>query len=76
MVQNKRKRPDLTLQERKRIITRLLDARVGGEGVFRLARGALTSTAKFFGTEITTISRIWNRANENRNDPSIATYSG
>ena len=50
MMQNKRKRPDLTLQERKRIITRLLDARVGGEGVFRLARGALTSTAKNFAT--------------------------
>ena len=74
-MQNKRKRSDLTLQERKRIITRLIDARVGGEGARRLARGALTSAAKIFGTEISTISRIWNRANENRNDPSIETYS-
>jgi hypothetical protein len=52
MMQNKRKRPDLTLQERKRIIARLLDARVGEEGVFRLARGALNSAAKIFALKI------------------------
>jgi len=58
----------------KRIIARLLEASFHeGDGV-RLARGAVARIAKEFGVSEPTISRIWKTARMNRADPSVSAY--
>jgi len=43
-------------------------------GEFRLARGTQIEVAKIFDTNQSTVSRIWKRAQANREDPNIQAY--
>jgi len=74
MAENKRKRPEFTEDERKRIISDLLERGSQENGEFRLARGALQAVAKKFDCSHTTIGRIWKRAQQSREDPNIQAY--
>ena len=71
---NKRKRKDLTSDQRKQIISELIDNAEKKDGEYRLKRGALAQVAKIFDTHATTISRIWETAKNNRNDPNVRAF--
>jgi len=74
MAENKRKRPDLTEDERKSIISQLLERTETVDGAFRLARGAQNDVAKNFDINKSTVNRIWKRAQQSRADPNIEAY--
>jgi len=59
MEENKCKHPDFTEDERKSIISYLLERGSMENGEFRLARGALLAVAKKFNCYHGTIGRIW-----------------
>lgn len=74
MAENKRKRADHTEDERKSIISHLLERGNTENGEFRLARGAQIEVAKIFDCAPSTINRIWKRAKASRDNPSIQAY--
>ena len=74
MPPNNRKKKDLTSDQRKQIISELLlSAEMVGNEI-KLTRGALAATAKNFDRDITTISRIWKTAKENKQNPVINAF--
>lgn len=74
MAENKRKRPELTADERKRIISDLLERGETRNGEFRPARGAQKAVAKKFNRDLSTVNRIWKTAKANREDPNVGAY--
>ena len=74
MANNNRKRPDLSEGVRNTIVSFLLERSDVVNGRLEPARGAKSAVANIFGVNRTTVSRIWKRALDNRNDPDIAAY--
>jgi len=68
MAENKRKRPDLTEEDRKKVVSELLANCTHENGEATLARGAQDAVAKKFDINQSTVSRIWKRAKSNWKD--------
>lgn len=74
MADNNNKRPNLSEDCIKSIISHLLERGETRNGEFRLARGAQKDVAKKFDVGEATISRIWKRAKTNRANPNVGAY--
>ena len=74
MANNNRQRPDLSEGVRNTIVSFLLERSNVVNGRLQPARGARVAVANIFGVHRTTVTRIWERAVNNRNDPTIAAY--
>jgi transposase-like protein len=74
VVVKRRGRPDLTENQRKSVISILLDDSEMKEGKRVLARGAVARVAKKFDVHRSTVLRIWARAETNRGDPEVEAY--
>jgi transposase-like protein len=66
---NKRKRPDLTNEQRQQIISCLLEELKPGGQDHELKRGAIVRASTQFDVNTKTIGKIWTRAKESRLDP-------
>ena len=64
----------MTIDQRKAIISFLLDESFLDDGVRVLARGAKTRAASHFELSNEAIRKIWKRAVETRNDPNRQSY--
>lgn len=74
-VQNKRKQPELTSDERRSIIKELLKEVKDGSSKFQLKRGAIKKMAQRVGRDRTTISRLWNRAKRSNDKNKAAAFN-
>ena len=65
---------DLTGNERKQMVSRMLSlARHGDHGV-KFPRGTITAVAAEFHVCTQTLRRVWARARENNSDPTVRQY--
>ena len=69
------KKPNLTAEERKMIISMLLDRRNNHGGILKLADGSLSLVANFFHRHRSTVQRLWKIAEKNMKDPLISCYT-
>jgi antitoxin component of RelBE/YafQ-DinJ toxin-antitoxin module len=69
-----RNRSDLSVLERKRLVSFFLARCSNVDGVQVPARGTAVAAAIFFGIDRTTAARIWKTASDNNNNPDIGYY--
>jgi hypothetical protein len=62
---NRKKKINLTEQERKRIIAQLMIGCICVDGLPKLDRKAISRVAKDFDKNVCTVRRLWNRAKQN-----------
>jgi len=65
MANNKRKQPEFTADDTKAVISSILEECEWQDGEFGPARGAISSVARQFECDKSTISRIWKKAKKN-----------
>ena len=74
MVTNNRKKPELTSEDTKRVVSCLLLQVESAGDEIKLKRGALSATAKKFDVQPGTVGRLWKRARNNYHDPNIKAF--
>ncbi len=72
--QQERMKRELTTDERKHIVSRLLTEDQQGGDVGKFPRGIITAVAADFHVCSKTITNIWTRAQENYDDPTVRQY--
>ena len=72
--QQGRMKRELTSDERKQIVSRLLTEAQQGGDVGKFPRGTITAVAADFHVCRKTITNIWTRAQENYADPTLRQY--
>jgi len=72
--QQGRMKRELTSDERKQIVSRLLTEAQQGGDVGKFPRGTITAVAADFHVCRKTITNIWTRAQENYADPTVRQY--
>jgi transposase-like protein len=71
---NKRKRKDLTHEQRREIVCRLLLETGEGPQNVELKHGAVSRVARHFGVVPTTVGRIWKRARQSLTDDTLGDF--
>jgi transposase-like protein len=68
------KKPNLTSEERRSIVSALLLTVKPGDPNLKLSHGALTAVARDFNVNRKTIKKIWDRALANYHDPHVRAF--